>query len=697
MAEGDKYITEARMHMSAEQLIRGLIVEDESGRPMLSSSVGSAPLPGFDFRRNITLDNTGNPEGLEDQQILVQLNSSNFSFANAQSNGEDLRFTLTNNTLLDYWIQSYDDGAETASIYVKIPSCSAFGTKTIYLYYGNALASAVSSWNDTMHRASVSTSGGDTLYLLNFNETSGATLTNSGSVGGTLAVAGTAPSWNANNIYGHSGGSMNFNGTNNAISINGLFNTWPSAFKIYFQIKSTAITGNPRLCSKFNALSGTAPLYGNFFDCYIDSATAKLKVRYNQGSADVFSLTSTTSIVNGTKYAITLVVKNQAIGLYINGVLESRSKFVSSNGSEGAFKIGCFSDITSGVSNSFFNGVIQDFEVTDYTSGEEPRLPQIEAEHSNVKFYQKDKRTKFAAERFLVDTNFPTGTISDYRAEPFGIFHQGYHRIFYSHGDGVLRMKKSLTSEGLAAAVAVGVYGNGTGGEAGAVHLHSLTEDSGLLYLFYAIGSTGPIYCVVSSDGGETWASKVTALAKPAVGFGSVGLVNTSVIKSGSTYYMLVEVKLSGTPQWKIGLSDSSTITGPYTDPVAIEDFAQMVDGTAGGPSIIRGTNIFHIVYHAQSGSIAVSAADQVYYASTDFSTFTVSSSPVGRIPDELLAFDQFADATISSYDGKTYLDYAGMDNRTPFFGSILRATFHGTVDQWARDFSYSVGTETLI
>ncbi|MCW7078265.1 MAG: hypothetical protein OCU22_03930, partial [Canidatus Methanoxibalbensis ujae] len=46
----------------------------------------------FKYIRKITItERSGND--LTDYQVLIELNSTNFNFAHAQSNGEDIRFT----------------------------------------------------------------------------------------------------------------------------------------------------------------------------------------------------------------------------------------------------------------------------------------------------------------------------------------------------------------------------------------------------------------------------------------------------------------------------------------------------------------------------------------------------------------------------------------------------------------------------
>ena len=100
----------------------------------------------WQYRREIIIDHTANSNTLSEYQILVSLNSSNFDFSKTKSDGSDLRFIDSDNsTLLDFWIVYFHSSSKEAKIWVKIPHLSAFSTKTIYLYYGNPSASALSN------------------------------------------------------------------------------------------------------------------------------------------------------------------------------------------------------------------------------------------------------------------------------------------------------------------------------------------------------------------------------------------------------------------------------------------------------------------------------------------------------------------------------------------------------------------------
>jgi len=97
----------------------------------------------FKYRRAIKITEQSGSD-LTDYQVLIELNSTNFDFSHAQTNGEDIRFTDTDSNLSSYWIEEWDALNETAKIWVEVPSIPANGTVEIYCYYGNSEITSVS-------------------------------------------------------------------------------------------------------------------------------------------------------------------------------------------------------------------------------------------------------------------------------------------------------------------------------------------------------------------------------------------------------------------------------------------------------------------------------------------------------------------------------------------------------------------------
>ena len=104
---------------------------------------------GWQYKRSISISSTGT--ALTNYQVLVTLTTGNFNYSNAKSDGSDIRFSTdgTGNSPpdIDYWIETWDPSG-TSKIWVEVPSIPASGGTTI-MYYGNPVASSVSSGDNT--------------------------------------------------------------------------------------------------------------------------------------------------------------------------------------------------------------------------------------------------------------------------------------------------------------------------------------------------------------------------------------------------------------------------------------------------------------------------------------------------------------------------------------------------------------------
>jgi hypothetical protein len=116
----------------------------------LQLSKNVSPLPGWSYRKTITLTNTS-PSPISNYQTLVEVNTANlYSQGRINADCSDLRFTDNDETtLLDYWIEG---GCNTATTQIWVTEKDTIagnnGTADIYMYYGNTGATAGSQvWN----------------------------------------------------------------------------------------------------------------------------------------------------------------------------------------------------------------------------------------------------------------------------------------------------------------------------------------------------------------------------------------------------------------------------------------------------------------------------------------------------------------------------------------------------------------------
>jgi len=123
-----------------------LVSGTETGRAKISALAGN-----YTSMTSVNIEYWWDPSWTKRKKITIQENSGNdltdyqvkFTIAydsDMQPNYEDLRFIDSDHNELSYWIE--DDTADPATIWVKVLSIPMSSTTTIYMYYGNALASS---------------------------------------------------------------------------------------------------------------------------------------------------------------------------------------------------------------------------------------------------------------------------------------------------------------------------------------------------------------------------------------------------------------------------------------------------------------------------------------------------------------------------------------------------------------------------
>jgi len=85
-------------------------------------------------------ENTGTT--LTDYQVQITITGSDLNAAyDWTSNGFDLRVVDSDDvTLLDFWVDSWDQAGETATVWVKFDALTASQNRQLYIYYGNEFA-----------------------------------------------------------------------------------------------------------------------------------------------------------------------------------------------------------------------------------------------------------------------------------------------------------------------------------------------------------------------------------------------------------------------------------------------------------------------------------------------------------------------------------------------------------------------------
>ena len=94
-----------------------------------------------------TPDGANLPAGASETNfpLLVRLNASTFNFAEAKTDGADLRFSTAAGTALSYQIEQWDALNATAAVWVKIPAITGNARQEIKMYWGKTDAASESS------------------------------------------------------------------------------------------------------------------------------------------------------------------------------------------------------------------------------------------------------------------------------------------------------------------------------------------------------------------------------------------------------------------------------------------------------------------------------------------------------------------------------------------------------------------------
>lgn len=120
-------------------------VEISSGQAQLKQIITPWYSADWDYRKIVTIDNTGNASDLANYQIKAIVTYD----SNMQADFDDIRFTNSDGTtLLDHWLESKTNST-TATYWIEVPSISASSSKTIYMYYGNSGTFSASNADNT--------------------------------------------------------------------------------------------------------------------------------------------------------------------------------------------------------------------------------------------------------------------------------------------------------------------------------------------------------------------------------------------------------------------------------------------------------------------------------------------------------------------------------------------------------------------
>jgi len=297
--------------------------------------------------------------------LLIKLNSVNFDFGNAASDGSDIRFFKSDNTPLPYEIEEWDPSNQVASIWLLLDTLTAGGNSQIFnILYGNPEATSHSNSELVFDTANgfagiwhLSEQGN-----VNSNGYSDATANHNHGTGINFE--------NSFKVEGLSGQAQNFNGLNNFIQIPHHetlnFGTGDFTFSAIIKTDSSYDSLPGQIFSKRNDTLGNYEFQvkNHIFNAWLEDYP-----NYD-------SLASSDSITLGEWNHLTLIRSSGNVTLFIDGVPDTLTWVINSNINSPS---NLFIGIDGEVMGEFFKGII-----------DEVRLSKEARSMSWVKYYYEN-------------------------------------------------------------------------------------------------------------------------------------------------------------------------------------------------------------------------------------------------------------------------------------------------------------------
>ncbi|MHC4664129.1 MAG: DUF2341 domain-containing protein [Planctomycetota bacterium] len=315
-------------------------------------------LDGFSKRRKITFDTSALTGDQTNFPVLIKLDSGNFDFGTAESDGRDIRFLDPDGRHLQYEIEEYDSSGQTARIWVKVPLLTAgVTTDYIWIYYGNPDAVDAQNkngvWDGYAAVFHFNTSASDYLdSSQNWNfarPVLGSTLAGEGVIGDSVAFNGSA--WAAMN--------MNYSGGENSL---------PSVTTtVWFKSADSGGSWN----SNWAFADFDRSEYWSF---YLASDTGALEFSTMANGSSVSDFVGTTTGLNDNAWCFGAAVYDGTDSrLYLNGSLDNTSSnphgglaLGTANNRYGMLGDGTEATEFNGGRNSlYYNGLIDELRISN--------------------------------------------------------------------------------------------------------------------------------------------------------------------------------------------------------------------------------------------------------------------------------------------------------------------------------------------
>lgn len=278
------------------------------------------------YRKQITIAAGMAPTDQTNFPVLIFSTGDTDLAANAQLDGDDIRFTLSDGiTPLDHEIEEYDNTSSSEKLvaWVRIPTLAAAGM-TIYMYYGNGTVGSqedipgtwdeggANTYKGVWHMREDPTVSSDCDGGAGTKEVCDSTLNNNdGDANGSMSGP----------AAGQVDGSLNFDGSDDYVSVGNpasLNISGPTTIEAWINLNVPQGTMDT-YARVFNKWKGSSGGYGLFFG----STNTTITMQTANGSTDAIARTYTFTPDNWYYVVGTWSPSPGAKAIYINGLVEN--------------------------------------------------------------------------------------------------------------------------------------------------------------------------------------------------------------------------------------------------------------------------------------------------------------------------------------------------------------------------------------
>ena len=349
------------------------------------SGTANVAVSAWKYRKIITIDHT--KVANTDQTnfpVLINLASDADLKNNAQSNGNDIRFTASDGTtVLSYERELYTSSTGAMVAWVKVPVLSHTTDTVLYMYYGNRSAS------DQQNKTNVWDANYQGVWHL--NQTPSSTkpdmLDSTAGANNGTSQGSTFPTQVAGQIDGSltfASASSNYISTANSFAL-----TTNNSETVQVWIKTTTTLSN-KVVGFEEAQTGTGATYADR-QIYLD-ATGKARFGAWDTSGNNADMAVSTNKVNDGSWHSLVGVRDNSTSkayLYVDGVLQATTNSTSGQSYTGYWRIGSY-HITASQwfgANGYFSGSVDEVRVSQNARSADWIATEYKNESTSSSFY----------------------------------------------------------------------------------------------------------------------------------------------------------------------------------------------------------------------------------------------------------------------------------------------------------------------